>query len=327
MKKVLITGGTGFIGSHTVELFLSKGVAVRCLVRRHHKSLGWIEKKHIEIQRGDLSEPALLDELLHGVDTVIHVAGITKAKTPAEYYAGNVQSTQNLLDAAVRNGGIQKFCYVSSQTVIGPSPTGIPLTESDPCHPITNYAKSKLEAEHRCHQAMDKIPIVILRPSAVFGPRDKDVLEIYKFVELGIRPVLGSSQKTLSIVYGPDLAEAIYQATLSDRTAGETYFVTDPSVFQFSEIIRCMASITGKKSFSVFLPSPLFYSIAGIVQFVSLLLNKPALLNIEKARDLLQKHWVCSPQKIFDQIQFKTQTPIFDALRSTYAWYKEIGWL
>lgn len=224
MKKVLITGATGFIGSHTAEHFLSKGVSVRCLVRRHHKSLGWIEKKDVEVQRGDLSEPGCLDELLHGIDTVIHVAGITKAKSPAEYYQGNVQSTQNLLDAAVRSGAIQKFCYVSSQTVIGPSPTGRPLTESDPCHPITNYAKSKLEAEHRCHQAMDKIPIVILRPSAVFGPRDKDVLEIYRFVELGIRPVLGSSQKTLSLVYGPDLADAIYQAALSDRTGWRDLF-------------------------------------------------------------------------------------------------------
>jgi nucleoside-diphosphate-sugar epimerase len=327
MKKVVITGATGFIGSHTADFFLTKGVSVRCLVRRHHTSLGWIENKDIEVKRGDLSEPDVLDDLLHDVDTVIHVAGITKAKSSAEYYTGNVQSTQNLLDAAVRNGRIQKFCYVSSQTVIGPSPTGRPLTESDPCHPITHYAKSKLEAEHRCQQVMDKLPIVILRPSAVFGPRDKDVLEIYQFVELGIRPVLGSSQKTLSLVYGPDLAVAIYEAALSDRTSGETYFVADQSVFQFSEIINCMASARGKKVFPLFIPSPLFYSIAGIAQFVSLLLNKPALLNIEKARDLLQKHWVCSPQKIYDHIHFKTQTPIFDALQSTYAWYKEIGWL
>jgi dihydroflavonol-4-reductase len=327
MPKVFITGGTGFIGSHIAEVFLDKGWQVRCLVRPHHKSLGWLEKKPVEIARGDLLNTTLIGKMIEDVDYIVHCAGVTKAKNRLQYFAGNVTPTQNLLDAAMYSKRLKKICYVSSQTVIGPSKSGDPLTEKDACHPITSYAKSKLEAEHRCEKMIRKLPIVIVRPSAVYGPRDTDILEIFRWVVRGFNPILGSPQKTLSLVYAPDLAEAIYQATASERTTGETYFVADGTIFTFSSVIDYISSLANKRTIAVHFPKELVYSMAGISQFFSVFSKKPAVLNIEKARDLLQDHWVCSPQKIYDHIGYRTATSVFDGLNNTLQWYKQHKWL
>jgi nucleoside-diphosphate-sugar epimerase len=195
------------------------------------------------------------------------------------------------------------------------------------CHPITSYAKSKLEAERVCKQYSGKFPIVIIRPPAVFGPRDTDTLEIFKWVNLGLKPVLGSSAKTLSLVYAPDLAKGIIRATFDERTAGETYNIADPTLFNFSSIIDYLATLIHKRTIQVHLPKGLVYSMAGITQFLSFFGKRPAVLNIEKARDLLQKHWVCDPRKIQEHIGFQTSTSMVDGIKKTYHWYKDNGWL
>ena len=327
ISTVFLTGGTGFIGSHTAEYLLSRGLRVRCLVRPQRKSLGWLQGLPVETVQGDLLDPASLANILEGADYIIHVAGVTKAKHPTGYYLGNVTATQNLLNAAAKVKTLKKFCYISSQTGAGPSPSGKPVTEADPCYPMTNYAKSKIAAEAVCKEMMDRIPIVIIRPPAVYGPRDTDVFEMYRYVAMGIRPIIGSSKKTLSLVYGPDLAKGIVEATLSERTTGETYYISNQDICAYSKLIDIIASFSGKKTINVYFPKWLMYAVAAVVQFVSIFIPKPAVLNIEKARDLLQEHWDCSPQKIKDHIGFVTPTPVYEGLKRTYEWYKKNGWL
>lgn len=281
----------------------------------------------VEIIQGDLLRPETYEKKITDVEYIVHIAGVTKAKKRSEYYTGNVVATQNLLEAAIRHGNIKKFTYISSQTVVGPSKNGVPLDETAPCHPLTTYAKTKLEAEHRCKKVMHKLPLTILRPSAVYGPRDTDILEIFKWISRGFKPVIGSAEKTLSLVYGPDLAEAIFRATTTEKTDSETYFVADSTIFTFSSLIDYIASLTNKKSYTIHFPKGMVYSMAGISQLFSFFDKKPAPLNIEKARDLLQKHWVCNPQKLYDHIGYKTATSVYDGLKYTFSWYKKVGWL
>ena len=275
----------------------------------------------------DLLNPASILKCTKDTEYIIHIAGITKAKHKSEFITGNITTTHNLLSAASQSKNLKKFCYISSLTAVGPSPTGVPLSETAHCHPITAYGKSKLEAERLCKCYSGKMPIVIIRPPAVFGPRDTDILEIFKWVSHGLKPILGSSAKTLSLVYAPDLAKGIVQATFDDRTIGETYNIADPTIFTFASIIDYLSTLIHKRTIQVHLPKGLVYSMAGIMQFVTFLGKKPAVLNIEKARDLLQTHWVCDPRKIQEHIGFQTSTSIYDGVSKTFQWYKENGWL
>jgi dihydroflavonol-4-reductase len=270
----------------------------------------------------------MLREALQGADYVFHIAGVTKAKKQRQYHDGNVLSTRNLLEAASKISTIKKFCYVSSMTAIGPSHDGTPLTEDAPAHPITAYGVSKLEAETVCELYSSRIPIVILRPPAVYGPRDQDLLDIFRWVKRGFKPVFGSDKKRLSVIYGPELARAIVEATIAERTRGETYFVADATAYRFNDVMDQLAALFGRrKTISVRFPAPLFYSIAGIAELVSLFGTGPATLNIEKARDLLQMNWVCSPQKLEEHIGFRSQMPIKEGLEATIKWYEKFGWL
>ena len=322
-----MTGGSGFIGSHTVEQLLAEGFKVHCLIRPHQTNLRWLQGLPVDFIKCDLFNTASISKCIENAEYIIHIAGITKAKHQSEFFTGNVTATNNLLLAASQLKHLKKFCYISSLTAVGPSPTGIPLNETAHCHPITAYGKSKLEAERVCKHYSEKLPIVIIRPPAVFGPRDTDSLEMFKWVSHGLKPVLGSSAKTLSLVYAPDLAKGIIRATFNERTSSETYNIADPTIFTFSSIIDYLATFFHKRTIQVHLPKGLVYSIAGITQFVSLLGKKPAVLNIEKARDLLQKHWVCDPQKIYEHIGFQTSTSIYDGMNKTFRWYKDKGWL
>lgn len=306
---------------------MQRGFTVRCLVRsnRHHTS--WLEKLPVETVRVDFFDLESAKAALRDAEYVFHIAGVTKAKKKQEFFDGNVTATKNLLEAATRSTRLKKFCLVSSLTAVGPSPDGFPLDETTPCHPITTYGKSKLEGELVCLSYKDRIPCVILRPPAVFGPRDKDILEIFRAVKWGINPLFSRTTKTLSLIYAHDLARAIIDVTLSEKTTGETYFAADPVVYEFPHIVEILSRTMRKRPINLRIPSSLLYTAAAIVEGVSLFLPTPPVLNIEKARDLLQPHWVCNAKKIQEHIGFQTKIPIEEALRETYRWYQDYGWL
>jgi nucleoside-diphosphate-sugar epimerase len=323
-KKAFVTGGSGFIGSHTVEELLTRGIHLRCAVRSH---AGWLNGLPVELVRADLLDPSAIRRCIEDVDYVIHIAGVTKAKRREEYFRGNAETTRHLLEACTSNRTLQKFCFISSLTAVGPSADGTPLTEDAPCHPITAYGRSKYEAERLCLSYRDRIPITILRPPAVYGPRDRDIFEIFRGVKLGILPIFGREEKTLSLIHGKDLARAIVDSTLSERTTGEVYFVTDPEVYRYVDLIQMLSVIMNHRARMIRLPKTLLYLVAGIVEAVSFFLPSPAVLSRDKARDLLQPHWVCDGSKLRQHIGFTVRVPIEERLRATFEWYKSHGWL
>lgn len=308
-------------------MLLKHGLNVQCLIRPGRKNLGWLEGLPVEVLETNLLDSHSLQPIAQGADYIFHIAGITKAKHQKDFFEGNVAATKSLLEAAKNNTRLKKFCLVSSLTAAGPSKDGSPLDEESPCNPITAYGRSKLEAENICRSYSHNIPIVIIRPPAVYGPRDQDILEIFRWVVKGFMPIIGGRQKTLSFVYAPDLARAITEATLSEKTKGETYFVADQPMYLFTDLVKRLAAIAGKKTTSLPIPSSVLYSAAAVAQFFSQFSSKPSVLNIEKVRDLLQLHWVCSSKKIEQHIGFTCTTAIDNGLRNTYHWYKEQGWL
>lgn len=274
-----------------------------------------------------LLDSSALRPVIQDADYVFHIAGVTKAKTKQEYSIGNVATTQNLLEACLSNRRLQKFCLVSSLTAAGPSGDGTPLVESDPCKPITAYGRSKREAEILCEQMTDRIPIVILRPPTVYGPRDQDILQLFKWVKFGIAPQMGPRHKRLSIIHAVDLARGIVDATISDKTLGHTYFISNRESHEYSSLLDYAGSILNKQLSSIRIPSFFMYTLAGVSQAIHSFSKKAPVLNLDKVRDLVSPYWTCSTEKIFSDIGFESKITIDDGFRSTIDWYRNRGWL
>jgi len=281
----------------------------------------------VEIISTDFFDSETLTRNLQGSDFVVHIAGTTRGRRRKDFFRGNVEVTSRLLEAARNAGGIRKFCYISSLTATGPSVDGRPVDESSECRPITPYGESKLEAERVCQNYSGDLPVVVIRPPAVYGPRDSDILDMFRWIKFGLVPVIGSRHKTLSLVYAPELARAIGIATISERASGETYFVADEECYDFSRLVDITAGLMGKRAIRLPLPDFLVYSIAAATQTVSWILPKPSVVNIDKIKDLLTPHWVCDPGKIQRELGFTTAVQAEDGLRRTLDWYRQQRWL
>lgn len=325
--KVFITGATGFVGSFLAESLVEAQHEVRCLVRKT-SSLRWIADLDIDCFYGSLFDKKSLVRGMEDCDIVYHVAGVTKARTKEEYFRANYEGTKNIVDAALEHKKkITKLIYVSSQTAVGPSPTLIPIDESHPPNPITDYGRSKLAAEEYVKSVMKHLPMTIVRPPAVYGPRDTDILEFFRTVKLGIIPKLGGAEKYLSLIHVRDLVRGILLAAQNDKTNGETYFLTSPEPYAWDEVSRITLKVLQKRGINLPVPIALMKGIAFLSEALSALTKKPALVNKQKVIDMEQNFWTCSPNKAKNDLGFEAEIKLENGIRETLIWYKEQKWL
>src|ERR1035437_733074 len=220
---ILVTGGTGFIGTHLLEKLAAKGETVRALVRRNGATHRFPRSlpAGVETVYGDLATGAGLAEALRGAQTVIHLAGVTKAPSPQDYYPGSVRATQQLAHAMAGRG--MRLVHVSSLAAMGPATPGAPLAEDAEPHPLTHYGKSKLDAERVVRQLAPDA--VIVRPPVVYGPRDTDVFQILKSISKGLVLEISGGERWFSAIYVKDLVEGLLAAAGAPRAAGRAYFL------------------------------------------------------------------------------------------------------
>ena len=325
--KVLVTGGNGFIGSHLVELLLSRHYSVRCLVRTT-SDLTWVKGLAVEFIHGDLFDHDALRKAVENVDYVFHSAGVTKAKTKEEYYRGNTTGTKNLLEVTrTYNPSLKRFVHVSSQAAVGPSPSRVPIDEDTPAHPITTYGKSKWQAEEECLKVSNTLPVTIVRPPVVYGPRDKDVFEFFHTLKKGLQPTVGFGEKLVSMIHVQDLVRGFVMAAESDVAAGRTYFISSKGVHGWKEIGEAAQNAMNRKALRIRLPESVVYVVAAFAEFFSLFSSKPALINFEKARDMVQDYWTCDASRAKQDFGFEQEISLEEGIRNTVSWYKEHGWL
>jgi nucleoside-diphosphate-sugar epimerase len=325
--KVLITGATGFIGSHLAELLFAKGYELRCPVRKT-SDLRWLAGVPFEKIECDLASGANIERAVEGVDFIYHLAGVTKAKTKEGYYQGNQIATRNLLEATLkRNPRLKRFIHISSQTVSGPSLNGTVVNEETPCHPITTYGLSKYEAEKECRKAMSQLPITIVRPPTVYGPRDKDVFEFFNTMKKGLQPMVGMHDKYVSMIHVKDLVRGIVLAGEHPDATGKTYFISSEKYYNWKEVGAITAKVMGKKALRLRIPEWGVYVIATFAEFFALFSSKPALINFEKARDMVQDAWTCDTTRARTELGFKEEFTLEEGIKNTVEWYKKEGWL
>jgi nucleoside-diphosphate-sugar epimerase len=325
--RALVTGATGFIGSHLVETLLQKGVQVRCLVRKT-SHLGWLKNLPIELVHGDCNDKASLGEAVKNVDQVFHLAGVTKAIEEKTYFEVNALGTENLIHACLeKNPQLQKFIYLSSQAAAGPCQNGGKKKESDQCQPVSAYGYSKRMAEEFALAHSHEIPLLILRPSAVYGPRDRDIYAFFKLLSKRIKLCLSSQDQHISLCYVQDIIQAILLASEARESNGDIFFLSDGHEYQLEEIGDIFSQAMGITPFCIRFPEWAIFGIASFSEYLSKFTGKAPLLNKGKVEEMIQKNWVCDITKAKNLLGFEPQFKLSQGAKLTFEWYRKENWL
>lgn len=323
----VVTGASGFVGSHLVDYLLEKGDDVHCIVRKS-SNLRWLDGKNVTIHDSGLFDKDGLKKILKDVDYLYHVAGVVKAKTEDGYFQGNVETTRNLLDAVVEVApNIKRVLIVSSLTASGPSKIDSPVNEDTPTNPITTYGRSKVAQEELVQTYMDKLPITIVRPPAIFGERDTEIYLIFKTYKQGLMTLVGFNKKEVSLIYVKDLVDGIYLAATNEIAKGETYFISSKEFYNWPQIGEVIHSGMGKGAITLRLPHAVIYIVAAVAQFFAMFSSKPATINLEKARDFVQEAWTCDTAKSQKDLGFVEKYSLEEGMKNTIDWYKKEKWL
>ncbi len=326
MKKgtVLLTGATGFIGSHTAEALLDAEYRTVLFVRRRTPLIDDFEKRGATVVVADFTDKKALDAAMEGVDAVVHVAAATNGIRREDLFFSNVEYTKELLKRA--NG---RFVHVSSLSAAGPSFEGVPITEDVSPRPQNWYGESKLAAEGEVKKwgESHENNFVILRPSPVFGPREKDFFQYFSMMKWGVRFILGTGKQKISMAYADDVVSSVLFMLDHPEVKGETFFVCGDSAPDWLEIADAIQEGMGKKhALTLKLPEFFVYPVTFFSDITQKFTKKPALLNSQKLADIKQDSWMCSNEKL-KKLGWKPTFSFKDAIKITAQWYKREGWL
>ncbi len=324
--NILVTGGTGFIGSHLVERLRRDGHRVRCIAK-DRLNIAILASLNAEVMIGDLMNGIGWDAMLDGIDCIFHLAGVTRARHTADYYTGNHLATKRLVDMLIARGYDKRLVYVSSLTVTGPSPDGNPVTEDTPCHPVSEYGKSKHLAEQEILRAGAHMPITIVRPAAVYGPRERDFLEYIKMARHGFAPLVGFGEKRMSMVHVRDLVDGIARAGTLAAGIRQIYLMGGPSITTTADIGHAVSEASGKSIVQIPLPHAIVYAVGAVCETIGWVFGKQTLFNVQKARESTQRAWTCSNAKAQRELGYAPSIELHAGLIDTYRWYVDQGWL
>lgn len=318
--KVLVTGANGFIGSHLAEELLRRGYEVYALLRGKKRWLPEGVKVLLGDLRGELPE-------LRGFHHVFHLAALTRAKKPREYFEVNTKGTERLARRILEGGGITgKFVFLSSLSAQGPTRPDRPLTEEVPPRPISPYGESKLRAEEALKGLAGSLPVVILRPAIVYGPRDDYMIEFFRILKRGFLPLLRDGQ-WLSMCYVEDVVQALVLASEKEIPSGEVFLLSDGSYYPLQGIADMVASILGVRIRRIRIPVAIAKTVAFLSEAWGKARGYPPPFNRNKLAEALQEAWICDNFKARKILGFEPRYPLEEGLKLTLRWYQEVGWL
>ncbi|MEX0682287.1 MAG: NAD-dependent epimerase/dehydratase family protein [Dehalococcoidia bacterium] len=325
--KVLVTGASGFLGSHIAEQFSSAGHDIRLLLRPTSNQQ-FLTFKYEEAL-GDVTEPESLGAAVRGVDAVVHPAGLIKARNEAEFRAVNECGTANLIQAIEQNApDIQRFVYISSQSAHGPSPDGLPRPVDDEPMPVSAYGRSKLGGEDVTMTSKLADRSVIFRMPVIYGPRDPALLPFFKIVRYRLAPLLDGGSHKLSIVYAADAASAVVAATTAEAAVGgKTYSPEDGNVYTWRDLLTAIEMAVGRRALMLPVPLP-GYQVAGLAsELFGRLTGNAQVFDRDKVREMRQRYWVCSADDLQRDLGWRAAVQVTEGARLTHEWYRSAGWI
>ena len=327
MKTVLVTGASGFVGGHVVEALARNGIRPRCLVRRMSR-LACIKAWSPELVLGDVTLPASLETAVEGVDGIVHVAGLTRASSMSDYLRVNADGCSNLYRACLaKNPAVQRIVHISSLAAWGASVPGRPVQEGQEQCPVSNYGSSKLAGQRIAAAHMDRLPITILAPAAVYGPFDRAFLRLFACAKRGIAPAIGRDERRVSLIYAKDLARAVLACLESEKAAGNEYLLEDGHSHTWREVTAAIGQSMHTSPVRVRIPLWVARAAGAVIGCAARCTGKQAFFDGDRLKDFLQPSWTCSSAKISAELGFAPQYTLEQGIAETCRWYKEHNWL
>jgi len=324
--RAFVTGGTGFVGSHLVEHLLAAGHDVTCLVRSPAKAEALFRDRQPRLVQGDLDAPAAIRQASEGCDVVFHVAGITSARSRGEFFGVNEGGTITVLRHVPAT--LRRFVLVSSLAAAGPARRGAPHDGHERPAPVTHYGASKLAAELAVRGSA--FPWTIVRPPAVYGPRDVEILRVFRMVRGPVMPVFADGRQELTFVYADDLARALIAAAEAPAAQGKVYYGTHPEITSQRAFITAVARAVrtdGRLPRMLSVPGAPARAGLWLTGTAALLAGRATVLTADKANEFLADSFACSPAPLERDTGWHAEHDLASGIPRTTAWYREQRWL
>lgn len=322
--RALVTGATGFVGSHLVDALHAGQWQTRALVRPTSVTDQLI-RTGCDVRVASVPDERTFTEALDGVDVVFHLAAATRARDEDEYRRANVDPTATLVRAAEALPRPPRIVYLGTLASVGPSLDGRPVAEDAEPRPLTAYGRSKLAAE-RIVLGSRRVPGVVLRPPAVYGPRDRDLFTFFRMASIGVMPRPSGPDRPVQLVHASDLARALLLAAVSSST-NAVYHIAEPVVRPWSGVTELIARAVGRSPVDVPIPRLLLTAAAGLSEATARLGRRATIFNRDKVRELLAPGWICTTDRAARELGFRASIPLEEGIPATAAWYRSAGWL
>lgn len=327
-KKVLITGASGFVGFHLIYTAINHGLEVYAAVR-HSSDINHLNGLQVNYINLDFNSVDSLKKDLaqYQFNYIIHAAGSTKAKTLEDYNFINADFSKNLaLAASQADHNLEKFIFVSSLAALGPLENfNALIQDNSPANPVTYYGMSKKLAEDYLND-IDNLPLITVRPTAVYGPREKDLFILFKTINQGLNPYIGRFNQNLSFIYVKDLAESIIRFLESD-IQHKAYNIADGLVYNRYALAENIKKALHKKTLQVHIPLGIIKGLAGIMDNIYANSAKTPTLNKEKIKELTAPNWACNIENLQKDLNFTPKYNLEQGIQETVEWYKANHWL
>jgi nucleoside-diphosphate-sugar epimerase len=324
--KALLTGASGFVGSHLLDSLCEQGLETAILLRPSSDRRFISSHASLEVRTGSITDPDSLLKALDGISHVIHCAGCTRASRYSQFYEINDLGLRNVVAAVnARQDQVRRLIHISSLAVTGPATVTRPAREEDPSKPISEYGKSKLAGELEVKDNC-RVEFVVLRPPAVYGPRDNVFLPMFQAVKKHLLP-RPNGRQALSLVFVKDLAQAVVRCLTHPAAGGKTYFVASREIVTARQMAQEIASRMQHWTVPVPLPAAALLPLCLAQEAWSRMTGKPTLLNLQKFAELRAPGWVCDPSRFEREIGVKCETSLKSGILETLSWYKAQEWL